>query len=177
MSEEATLRAMAGEWLRQACEPAIVSELERIYADVAREITERGPACWASGRCCNFEKTGHRLYTTGLEAAYTVARLGTRMKEPDQEQRAGHARAHALTIIDVERARQAGGCPFQERNLCGVHAIRPFGCRVYFCDRSAQEWQFDLSERGLTAIRALHDRHEIAYAYADWRVLLEAMAG
>ncbi|MBX3361422.1 MAG: YkgJ family cysteine cluster protein [Phycisphaeraceae bacterium] len=163
MSEEGTLRSMAADWLRQANEPAVVAELEAIYAEVAREITTRGPACWASGRCCNFEKTGHRLYTTGLEAAYTVVRLA-RLAEP-----------RGLTGADVEQARASGGCPFQERNLCGVHPVRPLGCRVYFCDRTAQEWQFDLTERGMVRIRELHDRYGIVYAYAEWRELLEAI--
>lgn len=165
MNEGATLRSLADAWLRQACEPAIAAALEGIYASVAREITERGPACWASGRCCNFEKAGHRLYTTGLEAAYTVARLG-QLPKP-----------RGLTVPDVEHARASGGCPFQEANLCGVHTIRPLGCRVYFCDRSAQEWQHDLTERGMAHMRELHERHGIVYAYAEWRTLLEALAG
>lgn len=165
MSDEMSLRTMAAEWLRLALEPEIAAELEEIYAEVAREIGARGPACWASGRCCNFEKTGHRLYTTGLEAAYTVARLGML------------AQPRGLAAADVERARAAGGCPFQEGNLCGVHGVRPLGCRVYFCDRSAQEWQFELTERGMARVRELHDRRGIVYAYAEWRVLLEAMAG
>ncbi len=165
MSEEGTLRSMASNWLRRAREPVVVAELEEIYAEVAREISERGPACWASGRCCNFAKAGHRLYTTGLEAAYTVARLGGL-----------GAPARGLLAADVERARAAGGCPFQEGNLCGVHGVRPLGCRVYFCDRTAQVWQHDLTERGMERIRALHDRHGIVYAYAEWRALLEAMA-
>lgn len=164
MSDEGALRSMAVEWLRRAREPLVAAELEAIYAEVAREISERGPACWASGRCCNFEKAGHRLYTTGLEAAYTVARLG-----------AGTP-VRVLLAPDVERARAVGGCPFQEGNLCGVHGVRPLGCRVYFCDRSAQQWQYDLTERGMARMRELHDRHGIVYAYAEWRALLEAMA-
>ncbi|MBX3317425.1 MAG: hypothetical protein KF902_11255 [Phycisphaeraceae bacterium] len=168
MSEPESLRAMAAAWLDMAREPAVAAELEEIYTDVAREIAERGPACWASGRCCNFEKTGHRLYTTGLEAAYTVTRVGG-LKRPSGQ-------SPVLLTTDVERARATGGCPFQEQNLCGVHPVRPLGCRVYFCDRTAQAWQFDLTERGMARIRELHDRHGIVYAYAEWRELLEAMA-
>lgn len=167
MSDEMSLRTMASTWLRQALEPQIAAELEAIYAEVAREIAARGPACWASGRCCNFEKTGHRLYTTGLEAAYTVARV---------RGLGALGQARGLVVADVERARAAGGCPFQEGNLCGVHGVRPLGCRVYFCDRTAQEWQFDLTERGMARVRELHDRRGIVYAYAEWRSLLEAMA-
>jgi hypothetical protein len=55
-----------------------------------------------------------------------------------------------------------------------VHAIRPLGCRIYFCDRSAQDWQHELSERLIADIRGLHDRHGVEYRYAEWRGLLAA---
>jgi Fe-S-cluster containining protein len=149
-------------WRRAIEDGAIVSELEGIYAQVGAEIEARGPACWASGRCCNFEKVGHRLYTTGLEAAYTL-----RMTSLGRN----------LTRERVDGALTRGGCPFQEKNLCGVHPGRPLGCRVFFCDRSAQVWQHELSERGLGLIRGLHDRHGVPYLYAEWRYLLGEMVG
>lgn len=147
---------LAGRWLAAASRPDVRRALEGVYADAAREIAERGPACWASGRCCNFEKTGHLLYVTGLEAAYTVA--GARGREP--------SRATSLPVLS------GGLCPFQEQNLCGVHEIKPLGCRVYFCDRSAQQWQNDLSERLLAEVRAIHDRHGVEYRYGEWRAML-----
>lgn len=147
-------------WLDAARNPGISAELELVYADVAQEIARRAPACWASGRCCNFEKTGHRLYVTGLEAAYTLVNL------PDDR---------SLSHTDIESARARGGCPFQLGNLCSVHGIKPLGCRTYFCDRSAREWQELLTERSLADIRAIHDRHAIPYRYAEWRELLELL--
>src|SRR5690606_31811096 len=62
-------------WLAAAARPEVAAALDGLYADVAREIAARGPVCWASGRCCNFDRAGHRLYATGLEAASTFARL------------------------------------------------------------------------------------------------------
>ncbi len=121
-----------------------------------------GPACWASGRCCNFAKSGHLLYVTGLEAAYTISRLGA-------------CRSEGLSIPQVQAARDAGGCPFQVGNLCGVHPIRPLGCRVYFCDRSAQAWQQELYELELGRVREIHDVHDVSYRYAEWRGLLEQL--
>ncbi len=150
-------RTLAAQWLAAARDPGVAGELDAIYNQVSRSITERGPACWASGRCCNFEKTGHRLYVTGLEAAFTVARLD----------------GIKLDAAAIEEARTRGGCPFQVANLCGVHTIKPLGCRVYFCDRSAQIWQQDLSERALTEIKALHTRRSIEYRYGEWRGMLE----
>ena len=149
----------AREWLHAAAHPAIVQDLERIFSATAEEISRRGPACWASGRCCNFERTGHLLYVTGLEAAYAVLRLPS-----------------PLSTESVEAARAAGNCPLQSGHLCGVHLIRPLGCRVYFCDRSAQEWQQGLYERQLAELRGLHDRHGVEYRYAEWRNLLDLVA-
>lgn len=145
----------AGGWLRAAADPRVSAELEGVWAYIAAAVESRGPACWASGRCCNFDRAGHRLYVTGLEAAWTALRAGRELKTED-----------------FERARAEGGCPFQEGNLCGVHAARPLGCRVYFCDRSAQEWQRELSERALGMVKGIHERYGVEYRYGEWRDLL-----
>ncbi|MCC6320058.1 MAG: hypothetical protein IT438_01310 [Phycisphaerales bacterium] len=159
-------RHLAGRWVEALSEASITTGLESIYADAAAAIAERGPACWASGRCCNFEKAGHLLYVTGLEAAYCIDRLGSTPERTD---------GHALPVLSrqtLDAAAARGGCPFQVRNLCGVHAIKPLGCRVYFCDRSAQEWQMTLSERLIGEIKSLHDRHDVPYRYGEWRAML-----
>jgi Fe-S-cluster containining protein len=148
-------------WLGAATDPVIAGGLEEIYSAVSRAVAQRGPVCWSSGRCCHFEKAGHRLYVTGLEAAYALTRA------------TGAARPGTDRLAS---ARAGGGCPFQSDNLCTIHAIKPLGCRVYFCDASAQEWQRELSERMLGEIRGLHDRQRIDYRYAEWRWLLESMA-
>ena len=80
-----------------------------------------------------------------------------------------------LSPAEINAARATGGCPFQVANLCGAHPIRPLGCRVYFCDRSAQDWQHQLSEHALQQIRSLHDRHQLPYRYGEWRAMLELL--
>lgn len=145
-------------WITAARDPTIAALLESIYSDAAADIARRGPACWASGRCCNFGKSGHRLYTTGLEAAYTVVHL--------------NASNPTLSANALAESLSRGGCPFQVNNLCGVHAIKPLSCRLYFCDRSAQAWQHELSERLLERLKRLHDTHQVPYRYAEWRQLL-----
>lgn len=142
------------QWLRAASQGEVARALEAVYADVAAQIEARGPACWASGRCCNFDGAGHLLYVTGLEAAYTVARLAS-----------------------PPPAGAAGCCPLMEGHLCGAHTIKPLGCRVYFCDRDAQEWQHRLSEHALNQIRRIHDEGGIPYEYAEWRFLLRRISG
>jgi Fe-S-cluster containining protein len=151
-------RQLVSAWLDAARDEPIASALESIYDTVRTEIEARAPVCWASGRCCNFEQTGHRLYVTGLEAAYTMTRLNEKQ---------------AITRDDVDEARSRGGCPFQELNLCSVHTIKPLGCRTYFCDRTATEWQQTLTERSLDGIKSIHERFGVPYRYAEWRAMLE----
>jgi Fe-S-cluster containining protein len=141
-------------WRAAAARVEVARDLEALFDAAAKEIAQRGPACWGSGRCCNFVKTGHRLYVTGLEAAYTVSRAG-----------APSAAALAAAI-------EGGGCPYQSLNLCTVHGDKPLGCRLYFCDRATQEWQHELYERLMIGLREVHERHDVPYVYAEWRGLL-----
>lgn len=151
-------KELAGVWLRAIALQPVRDELEVVYERVRQAIAERGPTCWTSGKCCNFEEYGHRLYCTGLETAYAVA--------------AG-AKADADAIAE---ARARGGCPFQDGKLCGIQTIKPLGCRVYFCDVKAQGWQEDLTEKMLEEIRGIHERWEIPYRYGEWRSMLERFA-
>ncbi len=166
---EPSPRELAGAWLAAAADATIALELETIYEYTAAAIESRGPACWASGRCCNFDAAGHRLYVTGLEAAYTVLhqRRDRRGASPSPL-----TEPSTLTADSLSAARARGSCPFQSANLCSVHTVKPLGCRVYFCDRSAQDWQHALSERALEMIRAIHDRHGVEYRYGEWREML-----
>src|SRR5690348_9608071 len=91
----------------------------QVYTDVQRAIDSRRPVCAMSGRCCRFEEYGHRLFVTTMEMAAFVASLGS---------------------TDAMKRWDGTGCPFQVNRLCSVHTIRPFGCRMFFCDPSATEW-------------------------------------
>lgn len=167
-------RKLVQGWLEAVSRAEVRAELEAVFAAAAEAIAARGPACWASGRCCNFEKTGHLLYVTGLEAAYTVWMEQTQAEK--QAQASTSVRTGlALHVVSGGGGAGAGGCPYQTGNLCGVHEIKPLGCRVYFCDKSAQQWQNELSERLLAEIRAIHERRGIEYRYGEWRGMLRAV--
>lgn len=159
-STHPVLLAPASEWLAAACNPAIAAELEGVYAYIQAQVESRAPVCEQSGRCCNFEEYQHRLYVTGLEAAYTLKRLES-----------------PLVNAEISAARERGGCPFQIQKRCGVHSIRPQGCRIYYCDPTAQGWQEELCERTLAEVRRIHDRHGIPYRYGEWRAMLEMFMG
>jgi Fe-S-cluster containining protein len=69
------------------------------------------------------------------------------------------------------------GCPFQVGKLCGVHAVRPFGCRVFFCDPSSTRWLQEAYERFHERLKRLHDELGVAYFYVEWRQALAAVMG
>jgi Fe-S-cluster containining protein len=150
-----TDRDLASAWLASVRTEAVLGALQSVFVRVEGEIASRQPICTTSGRCCHFEQFDHRLYTTGLETAYTIARLET-----------------PLTQDALDAAINRGGCPFQSDVLCNVHTIRPVGCRVYFCDPTAQQWMEDLAERAHNWVRAIHTEHNIAYRYGEWRSML-----
>jgi len=127
--------------------------VERIYEQVNREIEQRRPLCVVSGRCCRFDEYGHRLYVTTLEMAKFVFDLPVTERKPGEP----------------------GGCPFQIGKLCTVHGIRPFGCRMFFCDATSTEWQNEAYERFHTQLKALHAELDVPYAYVEWREALRRM--
>jgi Fe-S-cluster containining protein len=126
----------------------------RVYEELQRDIDARRPLCMASGRCCRFEEFGHRLYVTTLELAAFVADL------PEQ---AG------------TRDWDGTGCPYQVNKLCSVHAIRPFGCRVFFCDATSTQWQSERYERFHADLKRLHEALNVPYLYVEWRSALVAL--
>src|SRR5207302_8827860 len=67
------------------------------------------------------------------------------------------------------------GCPFQVDGLCSVHPIRPFGCRVFFCDATSTNWQNDQYERLHKELKRLHEALAVPYFYVEWRQALAAL--
>lgn len=139
--------------------PEVSEAVGRIYRELQEEIDQRKPVCVISGRCCRFEEYGHRLYVTTLELAAFVKGLSDL----------------SSTGAPVSRSTDLGGCPFQIKKLCGVHAIRPFGCRVFFCDETATDWQHEQYKKFHARLRSLHEELGVPYFYMEWRAALEAL--
>jgi len=127
--------------------------VEDVYVGLAAEIARQKPLCVMSGRCCHFETYGHRLYVTTLELAAFVSQYDKVTKDKWNGQ----------------------GCPFQVSRMCGVHASRPFGCRVYFCDMNSDAWQREVYERFHVRIKRLHESLAIPYFYVEWRDALRQL--
>jgi Fe-S-cluster containining protein len=126
--------------------------IDCVYEQLQDAIDLRGPRCDASGRCCRFEEFGHRLFVTTMELATFVAKAPA-----------------------VPGAWGGSGCPFQSNRLCDVHTIRPFGCRIFFCDPTAGEWQTQQYERFHSQLRRLHVKLAVPYFYVEWRQALGAL--
>jgi len=133
---------------------AAVAEL---YADLEKEVARRRPLCVISGRCCQFEEYGHRLFVTTMELASFAADLRDHPPQPRTEPGDGR------------------GCPFQIAKLCGVHAIRPMGCRLFFCDTTATDWQREQYEAFHSRLKRLHESLDVPYAYLEWRSALNLL--
>ena len=133
--------------------PDLVERIDALYADVQRQIDARRPRCDASGKCCQFEKFGHLLFVTTLElAAFDLRRPANQSDDGD-------------------------GCRYQIDGLCSAHAVRPFGCRVFFCDPTADAWQQEQYEVFHTRLKRMHDELRVAYLYVEWRQGLAALTG
>ncbi|MEM6551560.1 MAG: hypothetical protein AAF750_05485 [Planctomycetota bacterium] len=155
--------------LHQAADdPVIDSALRTLYADLDAAIAERGPTCWQSGKCCNFDAYGHRLYVTALEIAWFRRQLPPNPTPADST-----PEATAPSVSLQQFAQQPGACPYQVGGACSTHAIRPLGCRVFFCQKGTEDWQNDLYEQFLQRLRALHDAAGLEYRYMDWIAGLE----
>lgn len=153
------------EAVMQASARADVREsINAIYRDLADEIAVENPRCSASGACCRFEQYGHRMFVTTMEMAVFVE---------DFSQRAPPEPAGRLPVIRLMP--EPGACPFQCLGLCGVHPIRPFGCRVFFCDPDSTQWQHSAYERYHARLRDLHDLAGVPYLYVEWREALSAV--
>ena len=132
----------------------VVAAVQALYARVTHEIDQRRPVCLVSGRCCRFEEFGHRLFVTTIELAAVL---------------------HNLPPHHLPPFLPPTGCPFQLNKLCTVHSIRPFGCRMFFCDATSTNWQNAAYERFHAELKALHQTLDVPYAYLEWRTALSAI--
>lgn len=130
--------------------PAALKDLERLYADLEAELPRFQFTCAASGRCCDFDTFGHRLYASTLEAEHFFR------CSPEERQN------------DDERQCPAWGSD----KLCHAREGRMLGCRTYFCGPYPVQPPDDIYERYHRRLKAIHDRHGIPFRYQDiiqWR--------
>jgi Fe-S-cluster containining protein len=144
---------------RFAHSPDVRAALDALYQRIADATELRRPVCVTSGRCCNFEKFGHRLFATTMEFAFFVGELDDLGSAP--------VLSAGQDSVPSDLSPLAT-CPFQAQKLCTVHRFRPFGCRVYFCDETSTDWQVAQYEAFQRLVRQAHGRLGVPYLYVEW---------
>lgn len=158
-----------------AARPEVLSAVGDVYADVQKAIAERKPVCNMSGKCCKFEEYGHRLYVSTLEMAAFLDGMkneGRRLKDDEGD---GKPTPFSSLRLHPSSLPSNTGCPYQLAGLCSVHAIRPFGCRMFFCDPTATGWQQEMYEQFHARLKSMHDQLEVEYFYVEWRAGLREL--
>lgn len=130
-------------------DPVLRAGLLQIYDDLAQDIAQRAPVCDLSGRCCRFKEYGHRLY----------------ISRPEAELLLQNGLPEGAQVNDA-------GCPFQIGQLCTARELRPFGCRVYFCDPKYAGQAEELTEEYLARLKSLHASTNTPWDYAELSVFL-----
>ena len=121
---------------------AALDELRALYAELDAELAREEIECRRCGRCCNFVENDYVLFASWLERA---------LIEQHEE------RAPSMN--------ESGACGWQHEGLCGIHAVRPLGCRTAFCDEHWGERQQELYERYRTRLADICRRHGLPWDY------------
>ncbi len=111
-----------------------------------------GADCQACGKCCDFERFGHRLYLTSPELVYF-------------EQ-----------CIPVSRLVPMDGevCPYRVDGKCSVYEERFAGCRIFMC-KGDSNYQSMLSEAAVEQFKLLCREHDLPYEYMDLKTALNRL--
>jgi len=130
-----------------------LAAVKQLYRWIDRSIQAAGAVCANCGKCCDFDRFGHRLFVTTVEMVYFEQGLRTELS--------GDGAAFS---------RPANGrCPYHQNGLCLGREFRPTGCRIFFCNGLAKQYQNELAEQVLERLRRLHEQFGAVYYYADLR--------
>jgi hypothetical protein len=123
----------------------------KLYDEANGEIRSHGPVCVASGKCCRFKEYGHTLFLSHLEADVLLAGAPA-----------------------YQSPTEPGFCPFQVNNLCTAREHRPLGCRVYYCDPSYTGKGELITEKYVSALKAICNEADVGWIYAPLHRFLDA---
>ncbi len=156
---------LLGELIAHVGRADIVADVHAVYAEAAEAIAAGRSVCDLSGRCCRFAEFGHCLYVTSPELICFLTDIQS-APSPSPIRRA----LAALPDADPGEL-----CPFQVGRLCGARAIRPLGCRMFYCrpdDDAQMKSQFETFQGRMKQIcRA----RELPYGYFEWTGALAVM--
>lgn len=163
--------------------PEVRYAIHYLYQSLQSQIDQRKPICQSSGRCCHFEEFGHRLFITTAEMATFLHNLTFNPPANDIKSLSITTKSLRLRLAPSQRdgpddsethrvATGLNGCPYQIEGLCSVHPIRPFGCRIFFCDATSTQWQHEQYEIFHAELKQIHKHLAVPYFYMEWRAAL-----
>ncbi|MCK6482855.1 MAG: hypothetical protein HUU22_05095 [Phycisphaerae bacterium] len=175
--------------------PALCDRMRDLYARLDAEIASHAPVCTNRGECCHFDTYGHLLFVTPVELAYFVTgvrrngrgAVGNGGGPPDETtqpaERCDPADVAHASTADARTAQRtlplmAGTeriCPYQIGGRCTARDHRPIGCRIFYCDPSAQAWQSDVFEKYLAELKQIGAELGVEYRFVEWVSALEAV--
>jgi Fe-S-cluster containining protein len=120
-------------------------DLDLLFEELDYEVKDLGARCWLSGDCCDFDKAGHRLFTSEVEARRFAKGVDLSGWDP-----------------------ASGLCPAWKDRRCTAREHRPLACRTYFCDPAYAERVNALTERYVTRLKWLHEKHRLNWDYRDF---------
>jgi hypothetical protein len=123
----------------------LAARMTAFYDRVDHAIAEHEPVCRNRGDCCDFGRFDHSLYVTTIELAYFAQGCGGQVRMPLSRQ-----------------------CPYQIDGRCSARRHRPLGCRVFYCDEAAREWQGPEYERFQAELKRIGRDLGIDYRYTEW---------
>jgi Fe-S-cluster containining protein len=132
-------------------ETQIIEAVSAVYRWLDERAARMGQSCKACGKCCDFERFGHRLYVTTPELLYFQNFGGPEIKE--------------MTT---------GVCPYRIDGKCSVYPHRFSGCRIFQC-RGDENKQNALSEQTIRRLKQMCSSHSIPYRYVSLWVGLEIL--
>lgn len=135
----------AAEIERRAGIEDAMADLDLLLQELDYEAGDLGARCWLSGDCCDFDAAGHRLFTSEIEARRF---------------------ARGVDLAGWDPASRM--CPAWKDRKCTAREHRPIACRTYFCDPRFTDRVHELTERYVTRLKWLHEKHGLAWDYRDF---------
>ena len=120
-------------------------DLDLLLEELDHEVRDLGARCWLSGDCCDFDAAGHRLFVSEIEARRF---------------------ARGVDLSGWDPASRM--CPAWKDRRCTAREHRPMSCRTYFCDPAFKDRVFELTERYVTRLKWLHEKHGLPWDYRDF---------
>jgi len=125
-----------------------------LYQRLDERLAASQPVCRRSGLCCDFPTSGHQLWSSALEVAYTLECAGGEVP-----------------------AAPSGLCPWHVEGSCRQRPGRPLGCRLYFCDPAWADAMPAVYEQFHAELKQLHMTHGIPYLYLRFVDAVQARGG